>query len=87
MWKIKMGRDLANLVHVNAEIVPFPENHVDVGTAPIHKSRVNVGTVYVTWICRPKFRFPRRAIALQRCYGCYDPRLTKSRSVAILKKN
>ena len=45
VWEIEARRDLANLVLINAEIVPFPENHADVGTAHIPKSRVNAGTV------------------------------------------
>ena len=47
MWEIEVRRDPANLVPVNTRIVPFLENHVDAGTAPILKSRVNAGTVHV----------------------------------------
>ena len=32
MWEIEARRDLANLVLVNAGIVPFLENHIDIGT-------------------------------------------------------
>ena len=56
-----MRRDLANLDHVNAGIVPFPENHSDTGTAPILESRVNAGTVHVHADMPIMDRIPQRS--------------------------
>ena len=46
-WEIEVRTDPTGLVPVNAGIVPFPENHTDAGTAPILKSRINVGPIHV----------------------------------------
>ena len=47
VWEIEVGRDPTSPVPVNPGTVPFPENHVDAGIAPILESRINAGTVHV----------------------------------------
>ena len=59
MWEIKVRRDLASPVPVNAGIVPFPETHADIGTAHILESHVNVETVRVDM--PTVVRIPRRS--------------------------
>ena len=45
MWEIEARKGPASLILVNAGIGPFPENHADVGTTHIPKSRVNAKTI------------------------------------------
>ena len=61
MWEIKVRRDLASPVPVNAGIVPFPETHADIGTAHILESHVNVETVRVRADMPTVVRIPRRS--------------------------
>ena len=60
VWEIEARRGPANLVPVNAGIVPFPENHTDAGTAHTPESRVNVGTVRVRTDMPSVVRIPQR---------------------------
>ena len=46
-WEIMVRRDPANPVPFDAGIVPFPQSHADVGTAPILESCINAEPVHV----------------------------------------
>ena len=47
VWEIKARRGPTSLVPVNARIVPFPENHVDTGTAHTPESCDNTEIVRI----------------------------------------
>ena len=60
-WEIEVRRDPTSPVLVNAGIVPFPESHADVGTAPILESRINVGPIHVHADIPIEVRIPWRS--------------------------
>ena len=60
MWEIETRRGPASPVPVNAEIVPFPENHANIGTAHTPESRDNTGTVRVRMDMPTVVHIPRR---------------------------
>ena len=45
--EINVGRDPTSLVPVHVGIILVHKNHVDAGTIPILKSRVDVRTIHV----------------------------------------
>ena len=61
MWEIEVGRDPTSPILVHAEIVPFPENHVDARTVPILKSCVDARTVHVQVDMPTEVRIPQRS--------------------------
>ena len=99
VWEIDVGKDPTILVpghagivpvhknHTDAGATPIPENHIDAGIVLILGSRVDVGTDHVHAGILTEVQIPRGATVLQCCYGCYEPRLTKSRSIAVLEQH
>ena len=63
-WEIKVRRDPAGPVLIDARIVPFPKNHVDAGTAPILQSRINAELVHIHTDMPNKVQIPRRSGSL-----------------------
>ena len=82
----------------NAGVVLILEDHADVETGLILENRVDKVTlipedhtdeeiVRVHTDMLTGARFPRRATSPQRSYGCHEPSLTESSSVAVFERN